>query len=211
MPFFYHPPSWIVPKIAWVGGHLVMVLRKGFLHSTLFIYFFIVSFAPGKQSESIVYGNIQGCGGHCFCWGSAACSYERRDFSICFSPNRQINGGIYNTYEILITTAFGGLFLGWSPFVMDQNNIPKPLVLLQMTGSLTCSFSGLRRKRFKQRILYQSYYSNSHAGLWSSVFRLVAIFIHYRVPKIVARFQTTLEISKIDTSLKLVVTWVPNV
>ena len=61
----------------------------------------------------------------------------------------------------------------------------------------------MRRKWFKQRI---SYNLNSCAGLWSSLFHLVAIFIHYWVLKIVARFQSTLEISKIDVSLKLVVT-----
>ena len=67
-----------------------LVLRHGFLRSALFIYFFISSFVPGKQSESIVYENIRGCCGHCFSGVSAACSYERRDFYICSSPNRQI-------------------------------------------------------------------------------------------------------------------------
>ena len=42
--------------------------------------------------------------------------------------------------------------------------------------------------------------------LWSCVFRLVEIFIHYQVQKRVARFHSMLEIGNIDASLKLVVT-----
>ena len=136
-----------------------LVLRRGFLRSALFIYFFISSFVPGKQSESIVYGNTRGCCRHCFCGVSAVCSYERRDFSICFSPNRQIYAGFYNADETLITTAFGDLFIGCLSFVKNQNNIPKTFCS-SSNYQRFISFIRLRRKWCKQRI---PYYLNSCA------------------------------------------------
>jgi len=73
-----------------------------------------------------------------------------------------------------------------------------------MTGGLTCSFlacgeNGLNQEYHITRTPVKV------LTLGSGVFCLVVIFIHYRVLKIVAILQSTLEIGKIDASPKLVV------